>query len=717
MKKEKSIVKDAIIAGIYISIFILIFFIANKKLVDPAAINSFQIWLTSGILYLILSKYLLERFFTTPTNIFANSLGILIALVFDTNKNTMWYIVFIFIILVLLWSLVVILTVKKEYKLKNTLYKGILKLGNPKLLFSIIFLSYSFIYLGLKNLSGIFILSIILFIDIISINFIENSVYWIFKLFKNKHRRNINILGIPRNLEKSDFFILDLDLKKTELVKDSLFALKRKDDIFNIILLVSKTHTHNFIRYIFSKTKIKVSSSDLGINFLNNSILLSEGAIVYFNKTDNIELQSKIEEEKSEISSCVGYIEENSDISTVKFLLFNDFHKDIFEGSIIYSYINNVKTLYQVLNAFGKNEETGQLRVIAQKLGNYDESNRRINHIKWLPKLFEKVYIDKVDITEDIDEKTIGVLPNTSYEIRLSNINHLVTYNSAILGILGIGKSCLSFELIQKIAEENIKVICIDVTEQYATYDGLYKYIDKQKIEVNDDLVEAAISTHQTRTGRDNSPMEWGNMGYFKDVISQSINSFLDSESHVLKIINPNYINVYKAATQFRIVENMECSIVEKSKIIVESIFNSMKNKGLTNEAKCLIVFEEAHSIIPEWNSVSSEGDSRHSNAIAKVILQGRKYGLGSLLITQRTANISKSALSQCNTIFAMRSFDDTSKDFLANYLGRNYVESLPSLEERHAIIIGKGIDTKIPLTVKLNDKSLFEKFNIDDND
>lgn len=711
MKKEKSIVKDAIIAGIYISIFILIFFIANKKLVDPAAINSFQIWLTSGILYLILSKYLLERFFTTPTNIFANSLGILIALVFDTNKNTMWYIVFIFIILVLLWSLVVILTVKKEYKLKNTLYKGILKLGNPKLLFSIIFLSYSFIYLGLKNLSGIFILSIILFIDIISINFIENSVYWIFKLFKNKHRRNINILGIPRNLEKSDFFILDLDFKKPELVKDSLFALKRKDDVFNIILLVSKTHTHNFIRYIFSKTKIKVSSSDLGINFLNNSILLSEGAIVYFNKTDNIELQSKIEEEKSEISSCVGYIEENSDISTVKFLLFNDFHKDIFEGSIIYSYINNVKTLYQILNAFGKNEETGQLRVIAQKLGNYDKLNKRINHIKWLPKLFEKVYIDKTNVIEGIGEKTIGVLPNTNYEIQLSNINHLVTYNSAILGILGIGKSCLSFELIQKIVTENIKVICIDVSEQYATNDGLFKYISKDNIEVDNKLSIQKINSLAFSGGSYKK-----NISEFIEHINLEINAFLDSDIKI-KIINPN---VYDVITEYKLGYNMmpiESSLVEKSKIVAEAIYKNMVSSGLSKDPKCLIVFEEAHSIIPEWNSVSSEGDRNHSNAIAKVILQGRKYGLGSLLITQITANISKSALSQCNTIFAMRSFDDTSKDFLANYLGRNYVESLPSLEERHAIIIGKGIDTKIPLTVKLNDKSLFEKFNTDDND
>ena len=59
-------------------------------------------------------------------------------------------------------------------------------------------------------------------------------------------------------------------------------------------------------------------------------------------------------------------------------------------------------------------------------------------------------------------------------------------------------------------------------------------------------------------------------------------------------------------------------------------------------------------------------GDKIAVNGTAKVILQGRKYGLGSFVITQRTANISKSILNQCNTIFALRIFDDTGKHYEA---------------------------------------------------
>ena len=55
------------------------------------------------------------------------------------------------------------------------------------------------------------------------------------------------------------------------------------------------------------------------------------------------------------------------------------------------------------------------------------------------------------------------------------------------------------------------------------------------------------------------------------------------------------------------------------------------------------------------FNSIVVKDDSNHANGTAKVILQGRKYGLGCIIVTQRTANVTKSILNQCNTIFALR--------------------------------------------------------------
>ena len=71
--------------------------------------------------------------------------------------------------------------------------------------------------------------------------------------------------------------------------------------------------------------------------------------------------------------------------------------------------------------------------------------------------------------------------------------------------------------------------------------------------------------------------------------------------------------------------------------------------------------------------------------------------------------DVSKSILNQCNTIFALRVFDDTGKNFLENYIGEDYSSTLPTLEERHAIAIGKRLKLKQPVIVQLNDRKYIE--------
>ena len=53
-----------------------------------------------------------------------------------------------------------------------------------------------------------------------------------------------------------------------------------------------------------------------------------------------------------------------------------------------------------------------------------------------------------------------------------------------------------------------------------------------------------------------------------------------------------------------------------------------------------------------------------------------------------------------------MRVFDDTGKGFLENYIGEDYANTLPTLEERHAIAIGNGLRLKQPEIIQLNDRA-----------
>jgi hypothetical protein len=57
-----------------------------------------------------------------------------------------------------------------------------------------------------------------------------------------------------------------------------------------------------------------------------------------------------------------------------------------------------------------------------------------------------------------------------------------------------------------------------------------------------------------------------------------------------------------------------------------------------------------------------------------------------------------------------MRTFDDTGKDFLANYIGREYADSLSSLSERQAVLYGRASSCENPVLLRLNDRENFKR-------
>jgi hypothetical protein len=57
-----------------------------------------------------------------------------------------------------------------------------------------------------------------------------------------------------------------------------------------------------------------------------------------------------------------------------------------------------------------------------------------------------------------------------------------------------------------------------------------------------------------------------------------------------------------------------------------------------------------------------------------------------------------------------MRTFDETGKEFLANYLGKAYADALPNLEERQAVFFGRGSNCENPILIRLNERAEFKR-------
>src|SRR5690606_6910651 len=71
------------------------------------------------------------------------------------------------------------------------------------------------------------------------------------------------------------------------------------------------------------------------------------------------------------------------------------------------------------------------------------------------------------------------------------------------------------------------------------------------------------------------------------------------------------------------------------------------------------------------------------------------------LVVSQRTALISKTVLSQCATIITHRLVDQTSLSYLENVFGSRYVELVPKLKHRFAVGFGPGILSENPVVIE----------------
>jgi hypothetical protein len=114
-----------------------------------------------------------------------------------------------------------------------------------------------------------------------------------------------------------------------------------------------------------------------------------------------------------------------------------------------------------------------------------------------------------------------------------------------------------------------------------------------------------------------------------------------------------------------------------------------------------LLVCEEAHRYVPNERNADGSSVGRILSRIAK---EGRKYGVSLGLITQRPSDLAEGVLSQLGTIIAMRLNNERDQAFVKAAMpegARGFLDSIPALRNREAIICGEGVS--IPIRVALD--------------
>jgi hypothetical protein len=116
----------------------------------------------------------------------------------------------------------------------------------------------------------------------------------------------------------------------------------------------------------------------------------------------------------------------------------------------------------------------------------------------------------------------------------------------------------------------------------------------------------------------------------------------------------------------------------------------------------CFLVYEEGHSFAPAGGKAVSH------RIIKKIAGEGRKFGVGFCIVSQRPSKLDADVTSQCNTLITMRLKNPDDQRFIAkasDMVSKADLEELPSLSTGEALVCGRSIPA--PLLVKVGSKAL----------
>lgn len=104
-----------------------------------------------------------------------------------------------------------------------------------------------------------------------------------------------------------------------------------------------------------------------------------------------------------------------------------------------------------------------------------------------------------------------------------------------------------------------------------------------------------------------------------------------------------------------------------------------------------LLVCEEAHRYVPNRGEAQYEAAQ---SAIRRIAKEGRKYGVGLLLVSQRPSEVEATVLSQCNSWIVLRITNDADREHVRSVLPDSMsglTKMLSGLRRQEAIFVGQA--------------------------
>lgn len=143
--------------------------------------------------------------------------------------------------------------------------------------------------------------------------------------------------------------------------------------------------------------------------------------------------------------------------------------------------------------------------------------------------------------------------------------------------------------------------------------------------------------------------------------------------------------------------EVMDITVGLITRFVYDSMFWGRYEPNTGRNRPLLIAYEEAHSYLGKNDTVYAR------EAVERIFKEGRKFGLGAVVISQRPSELSETILAQVGTFIALRLTNSSDQSIVKSMAPDNMnslINLLPSLRIGEAVIVGEAIN--IPSRVRL---------------
>jgi DNA helicase HerA-like ATPase len=416
------------------------------------------------------------------------------------------------------------------------------------------------------------------------------------------------------------------------------------------------------------------------------------------------------------------------------------------------------------LKLLGHIEEGERLGAIARILGYLDEEKNRIISPRFPPYPGANIYRAPSNILSKIFGKghiTIGELrSHKGVDVKL-DIDELVSKHFAVLAITGAGKSYSVAVIVSRIIN-NLQgsVVIIDPHEDYVPFihnkkisgnvivfsakktpgrqriafklrnfrygqllellgipehatnqrdlfNRAYGYLQEKNSDWDlqdlKDSINEVIKIAENEDKKDASRLKNAKYGLLARIDLAPAKDILTKSSE-LPVYNPNGPSLVKP-NQISIITLTGLGIRTQQTIvdlIARKIFAAgqaqIRNEPTPHKLPCatLMVIEEAHNFIPS--------SGRSSRTLKQIAAEGRKFGVGLGLVSQRPGRLDSDVLSQCNTQIILRIVNPYDQQQIlrsSESLSEDLLNDLPALNVGEAAIVGPSLP--IPALVKIS--------------